>query len=477
MSMSAISTLPPETAREPAPRIFRVGTLEYGQRDLYVLFVWLMWNEFTMVLLQDPQGFGGFLQKDFGASNEQISIFGTIGTLMGVIINPVCSTWSDRTRTRWGRRRPWLAILTPPLAIFTALLPFMPDFTQFLDRVPPIHALFDSLQQGRLVLFGVNTGLLPMNKTVLMLGLCTLGIGFFNSFVGTIFSYLYWDVVPQEVLGRWTSLNKIVTSICGFIWLFFLFGLADHHMKALCVGAALFASAAYLLSIYNVKEGGYPPVDQHKKGGGLASIRAYFVECFSHSYFWWIYAGFGFASINWGTGGYMNFYLRYNLHLNYAAIGPLTALPGLVSIVLGYYLGSMADKLHPLRIFAPTFLLLAVIYVGSFFFIHDKWSFLFWSVLIQVGQFANGITVGALMPQIFPREKFGQFCSANAAFSMAVNMVLGIPMGMMFDALHSEYRYAYLVAAFSMAGAGVLFHKVYLNYEARHGKTPVPHAG
>ena len=207
-----------------------------------------------------------------------------------------------------------------------------------------------------------------MNKTVLMLGLCTLGIGFFNSFVGTLFSYLYWDVVPQEVLGRWTSLNKIVASICGFIWLFFLFGLADHHMKALCVGAALFASAAYILSIYNVKEGGYPPVDQHKKGGGFASIRAYFVECFSHSYFWWIYAGFGFASINWGTGGYMDFYLKLQPAPELCeSMGWLKGVPGLVSIVhSAIYLGSMADKLHPLRIFAPTFLLLAAIYVGSF---------------------------------------------------------------------------------------------------------------
>jgi maltose/moltooligosaccharide transporter len=484
--MSAISTVPPGLAGDPAPQIFRVGTLQYGQKDLYVLFVWLMWNEFTMMLLQDPQGFGGFLQKDFGATNEQISIFGTIGTLMGVIINPVCSTWSDRTRTRWGRRRPFLAVLTPPLALCTLLLPYMPDITKHLDHVGAIHAIFgwfSAPMSPHTLAFlpdwlRSTIDIFPINETVLMLGLCTLGIGFFNSFVGTLFSYLYWDVVPQEVLGRWTALNKMITSICSFIWLFFFFGLADNHMKALCVGVSLFAAAAYLLSIYKVKEGAYPPVDKHVKGGrGFASIRAYFVECFGHSYYLWIFAGFGFASINWGTGGYMDFYLRYNLHLNYTSMGWLKGVPGLVSLVMGYYLGSMADKLHPLRIFGPTFLLLAVIYVGSFFFIHDKWSFLFWSVLIQVGQFANGITVGALMPQIFPREKFGQFCSANAACSMIVNMVLGIPMARMFDLLHSNYRYAYLVAAFSMAGAGVLFHKVYLNYEARHGKSPVPHAG
>ena len=73
--MSATIVHPPH-ASDAAPsgeKIFRVGTLQYRQKDLYVLFVWLMWNEFTMMLLQDPQGFGGYLQKDFGATNEQIA--------------------------------------------------------------------------------------------------------------------------------------------------------------------------------------------------------------------------------------------------------------------------------------------------------------------------------------------------------------------------------------------------------------------
>ena len=461
--MATIVIPTPDHTKGLAPKIFRVGTLEYTQQQLYVLFFWLMWNDFMIILLQDPIGFGGFLEKNYGATNTQIATFGTLSTILTCWINPVFSVWSDRTRTRWGRRRPFLLLCTPPLAFLIACMPYMPTVEHYLLRFP----FFNSLLNG-----------LPVNGAVLMVGVCTLAISIFNSIVGTLFSYLYWDVVPQEVLGRWGSMTRIVTAAAGFGWQFFFFGLADHHLKGLCIGVSIFALIAYLISIWKVKEGGYPPVDTHEKGGAwFAPVRAYFVECFSDPFYLWIFAGFACASINWGTGNYINFYLRYNLHLDYDTMGKLNAWPGVLSILLGYFLGSMADRLHPIRIFAPSYIVLAGIYVGSFFFIHDKWSYLFWSCLINVGQFAVGITYGALMPQIFPREKFGQFCSANASCSMLINLLLGIPMGKLFDLLHSSYRYAYLIAAFSMAGAGAIFIKVHRNYEARHGKAPVPHAG
>ena len=60
---------------------------------------------------------------------------------------------------------------------------------------------------------------------------------------------------------------------------------------------------------------------------------------------------------------------------------------------------------------------------------------------------------------------------------MGLNLMIGLPLGWMFDHLHSQYRYAYLLAAFSMAGAAVLFTKVRRDFDLRHGHAPVPHAG
>jgi maltose/moltooligosaccharide transporter len=457
--MTTSTTLPAETE----PKIFRCGTLSYSKDQLYHLFLWLMLNDFTINLLQDPIGFGGFLQRDLGATNTQIAVFGTIGGVFQLFINPAFSVWSDRTRTPWGRRRPFLMLFTPPLAFFIAVMPYMADFYHFLSQFSWAAALFKHVSTP---------------GPIFMIGLCTICISIFNSIVGTLFSYLYWDVVPQEVLGRWTSLTKIVTAAAGFIWSFFFLGLADHHMKGLCLGVSLFSLIVYLISVWKVQEGDYAPVDKHVKGGrGFASIRAYFVECFSETYYIWIFASFATAAINWMTGNYIDFYLRYDLHLDYNNMGEMKAAPPLLIIVLGYFFGSMADRLHPLRIFAPTYFAIGLTYLGSYFFVHDKWSYLFWTCLTVTAQFANGITYGALLPQLFPREKFGQFCSANATTSALLCLLLGLPMGRLFDLLHSNYRVAYLIGAGSMFGASVMFMKVHRNYEARNGKIPVPHAG
>jgi MFS-type transporter involved in bile tolerance (Atg22 family) len=316
-----------------------------------------------------------------------------------------------------------------------------------------------------------------MNGAVVLLGLCGVALTLFNQVVLALFSYLYWDVVPQEVLGRWTGLSKAVAAAATFIWGFFLMRFADHHMKALCDFAAAFCLSIYLLSIVMVKEGEYPPVDRHRKGGWLAPIRAYFVECYSDPFYLWIFGAFLVAGINNAANNYKNYYLRYDLHVDYAGMGQLNSIPWLVPIVLGYFLGSVADKLNPIRVYAPTFVFWGATCFCSYFFIHDRTSYLVWSCITQVAIFANGITYGALLPEIYPRAKFGQFCSANALCGTVAGIIVPIPIGMLFDAMHSYYRFAYLFSACFLFGGAVMFRKVERNYRARKGQVPVPHAG
>lgn len=458
--MSAPVANPSDQPSEKGPKIYKVGTLSYTQEQLFTLFFWLMWNDFTIMLLENVNAFSGFLQLDHGATNTQVAMFGAIGGAFSIWINPVFSVWSDRTRTRWGRRRPFLLLSTPPLALCIMAIPYMPTLHHYLLRYPLAVSIFH---------------LMPVNGAVLMVGLCVILFNIFNAMVLAIFSYLYWDVVPQEVLGRWTAMQRIVTAAGGLLWSFFLFGLADHHMKALCVGVSLFCLSVYLLSIWKVKEGGYPPVDEHKKGGFIAPIRAYFVECYSDPFYLWIFGAFLIAGLSNASNQYKGYYLRYDLHLSYDAMGKLNSAPGVISLILGYYFGSLADRLHPIRVFVPSFFAWGLICLGSYFFIHDQWSYLFWTCLTQVAIFANGVTYGALLPQIYPREKFGQFCSANQLCGSVVGVIISTPIGYLFDRIHS-YRFAYLWSAVFLFGGALMFLKVQRNYEKRHGHVPVPHA-
>lgn len=74
-----------------------------------------------------------------GLSMKHYSFVLFIYTFLDVIDNPVYGFLSDRTRTRWGRRRPWLVIGTPLLVL---------SFVMFFN-VPG----FISSDQGRLFIY------------------------------------------------------------------------------------------------------------------------------------------------------------------------------------------------------------------------------------------------------------------------------------------------------------------------------------
>jgi GPH family glycoside/pentoside/hexuronide:cation symporter len=55
--------------------------------------------------------------KDLGLRAEQWASVLFIYTFIDALDNPVYGYLSDRTRTRWGRRKPWLVIGTPLLVL------------------------------------------------------------------------------------------------------------------------------------------------------------------------------------------------------------------------------------------------------------------------------------------------------------------------------------------------------------------------
>ena len=443
------------------PKMFRVGTLQYTQQDLYVLFFWLMWNDFMITLLEQPGQFGFLLQKANGATYTQLAVFGTIQTLLTFWINPVFSTWSDRTRTRWGRRRPFLFLTTPPLALLIITMPYMPTVFHHLVRNPGWAAFFHHV---------------PMNGAAFLIGVNGLLMAIFNAMVLAIFSYLYWDVVPQDVLGRFNSLAKIVTSVLGIIFNFFFLGLGQHHMKSVCFGISLFALVAYLFSVWKVKEGEYPPPDTHKKGGWIAPLRAYFIECYSQPYYLWIFFAFVLYSLSNAGNQQKTNYVMNQLHLSWDLVGKLNSAPLLIAIFLGYFVGSITDRFHPVRIFPWLNLAWGLTCLGSYIFIAGAWSYFIWGSLTQVAMFAYGVAYGALLPEIYPREKLGQFCSACVLLQITVGSVLSIPLGEFWDWLNDD-RFAYLWSAIFLFAAMAAWFKVRRNHELRHGHIPVPHAG
>ncbi|MGB8984949.1 MAG: MFS transporter [Anaerolineales bacterium] len=63
-----------------------------------------------------------------GMTTAQFALMLLIYTFIDAIDNPLYGFLSDRTRTRWGRRRPWLTIGTPLLILFFIAFYSPPDF-------------------------------------------------------------------------------------------------------------------------------------------------------------------------------------------------------------------------------------------------------------------------------------------------------------------------------------------------------------
>jgi maltose/moltooligosaccharide transporter len=440
--------------------VYRVGTLSYTRQGLYVLFFWLMWNDFSITLLEQVGGLVGFLYKDLGSSDFEMASFGSISGLISMWINPWFSTWSDRTRTKYGRRRPFVLFATPFFALFMMLIPYMPTFYRGLVRYPMAAEIFHHL---------------PIKGELFCIFVCGFIAGVFNAMVLAIFSYLYWDVVPANVMGRFNSLAKMVTVLASFIWSFFLLGLGEHHMKSVFVGVSLFCLVFYMISTWQVKEGEYPPPDEHKKGGAFAPIRAYFVECFSEPYFIWIFFGFTLYQLNNLSGQYRGFYLHYDLGMSLGTIGRIGGISQALCLVVGYAIGSMTDKLNPVRLMSPVLLIWGIVSMVSFFVVRGEWSYLAMSALGGVVIFAYGVITAAFTVRVYPMEKLGQFCAASAISSQLVCNLMSPWVGALFD--FTSNRVAFLWSGCCLFASALVFRKVHRNWLARHQHAPLPHAG
>ena len=449
----------------PTETVYSVGTLRYNKRQLFWLFFWLMWSGIGFALVEDINSLSGIMMRDHGASFTQMAILGTIGGLVTPFLNPWISTWSDRHRGPYGRRRPFIFATVPLYAFMAMAMPFMPDLHDYLVQYPVFARLFSQI---------------PMNGSAFCIGFCGFFVGLFNTLFCTSACYLAWDVVPENVMGRYNSISANVGILVGFVWSFWIFGYAEHHMKQVYVGVGCVSLIIYLFSIWKVKEGEYPPPDEHKKGGVMAPLRAYVVECYSQPYYLWIFGGTLCLMIG-GMGGWYQFnYLHYDLKLNLSELGRADGIGRLVTsgfgLALGFYIVTITDRLKAVRIMGWLVLARALVPLWGFFFVHDKQTYFTMVCTGNVLNFIYGVAVGAFTVEVFPREKLGQFCSAQAFLYTSTCNLLNTPLAMLFDHIKNN-RVGYLWTFFFWVLSGLAFIKVYSNWKRRHGHAPTPHAG
>src|SRR5206468_10399246 len=101
---------------------------------LVLLFFWLLFGDFAVSMRdRSVQPVGQLMLNKFGTSNTTMSVLLIfVPPLISMLLSPIVSYESDRFRSRWGRRIPFLLITTPVAAFSMIGMAFCPQLAHAL---------------------------------------------------------------------------------------------------------------------------------------------------------------------------------------------------------------------------------------------------------------------------------------------------------------------------------------------------------
>ncbi|HEY8966027.1 MAG TPA: MFS transporter [Candidatus Methylacidiphilales bacterium] len=449
---------PSASSAAPAalPRLFRAGTLSYTRPALASLFFWLFWGDFAFTFFE--QIFRRFIPlylNEIHASNALIGILtGSVAGVMNILFAPYVSRWSDRLRTPLGRRIPLLYLATPLTVLSLVGIGFVPELAGWIER----HFLV-RLAPG-IAAGGVGIALL-----------CSLSVSFhfFNMGLVNGYNWLLRDVVPLEVMARFLSWFRVVSTLgsCFFLWWVFPHILTARHAVFLGVGVCYLVS--FLLMCRNVREGDYPPPDDADSPGLVKSFTLYFRDCLRvplYRYFFmaWVCAELATSC----SSPFSVLFAKANLHLDMAAIGKIFAVSQIVSAVVCFPAGWLGDRFHPMRLAFAGLAGWGIAALAAFAFVGGEAGFLAYNVLGSFPAACWALGSMAASMALFPVERFGRFASALNVFSCAALIFGNYGIGKLMDFVHSDYRLAFLWSGIFYGLAIVPMALAYREWK-RHG--------
>ncbi len=206
-----------------------------------------------------------FYVDTLGLDMERYALIPLIYAFVDAIDNPVYGFLSDNTRTKWGRRRPWLLIGTPLLVLFFILFYNVPGVIQTDDKKLFIYMLLMYILTGTLdSLVNANYGslfvelfkkdedraktnsfrqtcqLFAMAISIALTPMVTEAIGFqltaiiYGILALAVMMYCFWGCHETETNYEELEKPKLLPSIIALVTnpRFWIFGLAGAFYSA-----------------------------------------------------------------------------------------------------------------------------------------------------------------------------------------------------------------------------------------------------
>ena len=423
-------------------KTFHCGTLTYTKMGLFVLFAWLLWGDFCFTMMEAVvPSILPLKLKGLGCSNWLMGlILTTAPGILNMTVCPYISFKSDRYRSRWGRRIPFIIWTMPFLCGSLALMGFGDDICGVLQRNSEFLRSFA-----------------PATITIALIAIFLIMFQFFNMFVGSVFWYLFNDVVPAQFLARFMGLFRIVGTGAGALYNFFIFKYAESHMREIFIGAAVLYFIGFGMACLMIKEGEYPPPEEESGSSskGLKGIRTFFKESFSHKFYWLIFLATSFLAVA-GVIGPFGIFFNREMGLSLDQIGKIGAVCSIAMMAAMYFMAIFVDRWHPLRItvYGTLFGVIGNLMSMVWIFVTVPGNYFFWLNMGNgvIGTFLGALVGAAALPclmRILPQSRFGQFCSAQAMLRSTFTVISGMLAGLFIDLVRylchgSDYAYRFI---------------------------------
>ena len=412
------------------------GTLKYTVKTLIFASMWLMLGGMTLALCAYLPGRLLPIQLlDIGATDAQKSfILSIISGVLNMIVCPIVGYKSDRYRSRFGRRIPFILMSLPFFSLALFLFGCTGKMGGWIANA----------------LSGI-VSVAPTTMTILLIGVVMFIFQFANMYVNSVFWYIFNDVIPPQYFGRVMGVYRVGATAGVAIFNYFVFQYAKEYFNLIFICASILYAVGMGAMCFLLKEGEYPPVGEEtkKKKSIKDSLHNFLTESCCSRFYIYRYTLSTISSLT-GCAYIFTYYFNMEMGLNDKLIGRMDGISGIITFVLTLVLtatvGFLVDRWHPMRI-CTYYLILNVIVLSS------GWCWMFVEIpgeIYAVYAVVKGIgsagiivlfTIASLPMQmlIFPKSRFGSFCSAQALIRAAFHTLFGLIVGLVFDFLKTFF--------------------------------------
>jgi maltose/moltooligosaccharide transporter len=437
----------PPLQERVGPHLYAVGTLKYACTDLFKLFALLLGGDFALNFFESIFGpFSTLYVKKFDASNALIGFLGgTVPGLVNLAFGPNISRWSDNLRSPWGRRIPFLAGAAPLIFLSIVMMGFAPEIGGILYS-HLIHSYAPSV---------------TLNEVVLaMLTAFVVLFHFGNMVLLNAYTWLQRDVIPQELMARFLSWFRIVSTISNALFSWYVFAHVIDDRKVVCLSLGIFYIVVFALMCRFVREGAYPP--PVKESGNAAQLYiGFFRQCFTVPIYRWAFIARMLAGMTVCGYSFMIFFQTETIGVSMADLGKLQTVTLILTAVLLVPMGWLCDKFSPFRVAFICGMIGLVFSPLNFFFNVNEHTLIFFTLITLPLTVAGGLAGNAMIMELFPSAKFGQLYAAYNIMGMGIKIVGMWAFGLFLDYLHSNYR---MIFAWSFCWDTLGFFFLYLLY-------------